>query len=109
MFAYLKCGKSAAIYFELSKNLGKHPIFSINSCNEETIINIPYGQIIFTPPKRSVKNLKATRKRFEKQCKDAKDYDYDSKNIYAPPQRAAKNRSGVSATIRRMPSGNFDG
>lgn len=52
MFAYFKYEKRFAVYAELSYALGLRPFFEINTCNGETIVNIPYGQIILTPAER---------------------------------------------------------
>jgi hypothetical protein len=48
MYIYGKCGNVFALYLELSPALGKTPWLDINTCNNETIIDIPYGQIILT-------------------------------------------------------------
>ena len=52
MFAYVKYGKHFALYAELSKELGARPFFEFNTCNGETIIDIPYGQLILTSGKK---------------------------------------------------------
>lgn len=49
MFFYWKCGKWFAVYGELNREFGPWPFFSLNSCNEETIMDIPYARIILTP------------------------------------------------------------
>jgi hypothetical protein len=49
MFAYVKYGKRFAVFAELSRSLGARPFFALNTCNGETILNIPYGQVILTP------------------------------------------------------------
>ncbi len=51
MFAYGKCGKYFAVYIEFSKELGIKPFFEFYTCNGETILDMPYGQIIITPQK----------------------------------------------------------
>lgn len=68
MFAYVKYGKSFAVYAELSKELGSRPLFRLNTCNGETILNVPYVQVILTPGRK----LKAGTKSHdgEKQDKD---------------------------------------
>jgi hypothetical protein len=48
MFAYHKYGKRFAFYAEMSKALGARPFLKLNTCKGETILNIPYGQIILT-------------------------------------------------------------
>lgn len=48
MFAYCKYGKHFAFYAELSKALGPKPFLKLNTCKGETVLNIPYGQIILT-------------------------------------------------------------
>ncbi|MCB1533015.1 MAG: hypothetical protein KDJ35_09125 [Alphaproteobacteria bacterium] len=89
MFTYFKCGESTALFIEFSKNLGAHPYFEVKTCNGETIVDIPYGQFIFTPPKRLVKSPKKPDKVREK---IKKAYDgRENKNIHAPPQRVAEN------------------
>jgi hypothetical protein len=49
MYVYKKFGKFFAAYIEISKDLGAAPAFGIKACNGETLIDIPYGQIILTP------------------------------------------------------------
>lgn len=48
MFAYRKYGKHFAFYAEMSKALGPKPFLKLNTCKGETVLNIPYGQIILT-------------------------------------------------------------
>ena len=48
MFAYNKYGKRFTFYAEMSKALGPKPFLKLNTCKGETILNIPYGQIILT-------------------------------------------------------------
>jgi hypothetical protein len=48
MFAYVKYGKHFALYAEFSLAFGARPFFGLNTCNGETIVDIPYGQIILT-------------------------------------------------------------
>jgi hypothetical protein len=52
MFAYVKYGKRFAVYAEASKELGMRPIFRLNTCNGETILNLPYAQVILTPGRK---------------------------------------------------------
>ena len=40
-----------ALYFEISKELGSTPLFVLENCNGETIIDVPYTHIILTPAK----------------------------------------------------------
>lgn len=78
MFAYVKCWHYFAVYAEMSKNLGATPFFKINTCNSETIIDIPFCQIILTPG--------GTLAAETKYRNDAE----QNKNIPAPPARTAK-------------------
>ncbi len=48
MFAYRRYGKLFAFYAEMSKALGPKPFLKLNTCKGETVLNIPYGQIILT-------------------------------------------------------------
>jgi hypothetical protein len=50
MKLYVRYKYIGAAYIELNKEFGAAPLYGINSCNGETIIDIPYGQIILTPP-----------------------------------------------------------
>lgn len=52
MVAYFKCGKHFAVHCELSRELGFMPFFGLNTCNGETIVDIPFGRIILTPRKK---------------------------------------------------------
>ena len=48
MIQYIKLGKTRGLSFELNRDFGLKPFFQKNSLHHETIIDIPYGQIIFT-------------------------------------------------------------
>jgi hypothetical protein len=52
MDIYIRCRQLFAVYLEFSRALGARPFFSLNTCNGESIMDIPYGQIIITPGKR---------------------------------------------------------
>ncbi len=52
MFTYRRYGKRFAVYAEVSKELGMRPFFRLNRCNGETVLNIPYGQVILTPGRK---------------------------------------------------------
>lgn len=49
MTVYWKCANFFAIYIECARAFGIKPLLGINSFNKETIFDIPYGRIIFTP------------------------------------------------------------
>lgn len=51
MIAYIRCRKIFAIYLEFSRAWGPRPFFRLKTCNGESIMDIPYGQIIITPGK----------------------------------------------------------
>lgn len=85
MFAYYKCGDLAAIYVEFSKSLGLQPFFGIKTCNEETVIDIPYGQIIFTPQKK-LRQEKIYELRIE-----PTHYGQADQKIHTPTKGIAKN------------------
>jgi len=78
MFAYAKYGKRFAVYAEFSVELGGRPFFELNTCNGETIVNIPYGQIILTP---------GDILRAETESHDGKEQDND---IPSPSARVAE-------------------
>ncbi len=67
MFAYVKYGKRFAVYAEASKELGIRPVFRLNTCNGETILNFPYVQVILTPGRKLKAGLENDG---EKQDKD---------------------------------------
>ena len=48
MIHYIKLGKVRGLSIEINKNFGSKPIFRKNSLHGETILDIPYGQLIFT-------------------------------------------------------------
>ena len=54
MFYYVKCGNFFAIYVELSKDFGLKPFFKLDTCNNETIIDMPFMRSIITPHKRLI-------------------------------------------------------
>lgn len=78
MFAYCKYGKYFAVYAELSKGLGSRPAFRLNTCNGETILNLPYAQVILTP---------GWKLRAETENYDGEEQD---KDIPSPPPGAAE-------------------
>lgn len=82
MFAYLKCRRFAALYIEFSIELGLRPFFEIKTCNGETVFDIPYGQIIFTPAKSLRQESAKTIRNEQTQHKNT--------NFHAPPARTAK-------------------
>lgn len=49
MYVYFAPGKRFAFYVEVARELGCFPLFSLNFCKDESIIDIPYIQIIVTP------------------------------------------------------------
>jgi hypothetical protein len=51
MYVYFAPGRRFAVYFEVARELGVYPLFSLNTCKGERIIDIPYIQIIVTPGK----------------------------------------------------------
>ena len=52
MRLYVRCGNAFACHAEFSKDLGMFPLWEINICKGETIFDIPFGQIIYTPRKQ---------------------------------------------------------
>lgn len=48
MIYYLKLGKVRGLSVEINKSFGSKPIFRKNSLQDETIVDIPFGQIIYT-------------------------------------------------------------
>ena len=89
MYLYIKCGPAVAIYMEFSKSLGFAPLFDIESCNGETIMNFPYGQIIITPYKKRTNDSKNKASANENGYKNTQ----KNNNLHAAPKRVTKNRS----------------
>ena len=56
MIIYIKLGKTRGLSFELNINFGLKPFFRKNSLHGETIIDIPWAQIIFTSGRWVPKN-----------------------------------------------------
>lgn len=61
MITYIKLGKTRGLSLELNINFGLKPFFRKNSLHYETIIDIPWAQIIFTSGRWVPKN-KGTKK-----------------------------------------------
>lgn len=66
MIHYIKLGKTRGLCIEINKNFGMTPFWRINSLQGETIIDIPYVQIIYTsgrwiPQKRRTKKPVVTQ------------------------------------------------
>lgn len=49
MVLHLSWGNFFAFYIEFNISFGAKPILSKEYCKGETIVNFPYGQIIYTP------------------------------------------------------------
>lgn len=49
MMAYFKLQGLCALYFECNKELTKHPFFAMRVCKGETIIDMPYCRMVYTP------------------------------------------------------------
>lgn len=58
----MKLGKVRGISIELGKNLGSTPIFEKNTFHYETIIDIPYVQIVYTSSRWFPVNRKLKRR-----------------------------------------------
>ena len=52
MLLYARCGRKFALYVQLSKSLGVKPVFAINACKGEIVLDMPWMEIILTGPKR---------------------------------------------------------
>lgn len=61
MIIYIKLGKIRGLSLDLNKNFGSRPIFQKNSLHGETIIDIPFGQIIYTPSNWKPIQIKAPK------------------------------------------------
>jgi hypothetical protein len=48
MMTYIKLGKVRALFIEIKKDFGTKPFFQKNTFHHETIVDIPYVQIIYT-------------------------------------------------------------
>ena len=67
MITYIKLGKIRGISIELKKDFGLKPFFRKNTFHHETIVDIPYIQIIYTsglwtPKKRVPENDSSIKK-----------------------------------------------
>ena len=51
MMNYIKLGRVRGVSVEINRDLGIKPFFEKNSFHHETIIDIPYAQIIYTSGK----------------------------------------------------------
>ncbi len=47
---YFKSRGIGAVFIECSIVLGKKPLFSLNKYNKEWVVDLPYSQLIYTPP-----------------------------------------------------------
>ena len=81
MYIYKRFGRYMAVYGEFSTDLGMKPFFAFKTCNLETIIDLPYVQIILTPGSK----LKAEKGH---PCDDADHTSFPSSSA-----RAAEDRS----------------
>ncbi len=62
MITYIKLGKVRGLSIEMNQNLGRNPFFKKNSFDYETIIDIPYIQIMYTSERWVPKNRNLTRR-----------------------------------------------
>jgi len=49
MLIYIKLGKVRGLAVEIQKEFGRKPFFLKKSFDTETIIDIPYTQLVYTP------------------------------------------------------------
>ncbi|MCK6418356.1 MAG: hypothetical protein L6Q57_05380 [Alphaproteobacteria bacterium] len=49
MDIYIRGGQFFALYLEICRDFGSRPFFRLETCDKETIIQLPYAQIIWTP------------------------------------------------------------
>ncbi len=85
MMFYFCFGKAFAMSVEFNKEFGATPLLHKNTCKGETILDIPFGQIIYTPPNvLAVKNgLNGT---------DTDTNETGTPSIHASSARTAENR-----------------
>ncbi len=67
MILYLKLGKTRSISMEYNKEFGVSPVFKKTSYRCETIVDMPYTQLIFTsgkwtPIRRAANDEQETKK-----------------------------------------------
>lgn len=61
MIIYIKLGKVRGLSIEINKGFGLKPYFEKNSFHQETIIDITWGQIIYTSGKWVPKNKRSKK------------------------------------------------
>jgi hypothetical protein len=59
MMAYIRLWRLCALHVECSRELTGKPWFSQHGCNGETIFDLPYCRIIFTPAGRLITGSRA--------------------------------------------------
>lgn len=83
MIIYIKLGKVRGLSVEINKNLGKTPLCNKNSFRHETVIDIPYVQLIYTSGRwrkrkrvvlRSIINVHQENKQTARRVKRANEY-----------------------------------
>jgi hypothetical protein len=52
MMLFIKCGRLFALHAEWAKGFSPRPFFKIHHCKGETIFDMPYCRVIFTPGNR---------------------------------------------------------
>lgn len=90
MLLYCRCSNYIALCIEGRRDYGIAPLFALYKYEEEIVINIPYVQLILTLPSALKKE-------------SAKDeYDERHERLFKTFARIAKNRPGISASIRGL-------
>lgn len=49
MIMYYRWRRKFAVYCEISRELSLWPLFSVDTCNQETVIDMPWMHVIVTP------------------------------------------------------------
>ena len=59
MLIFIKLGKTRAVSFEINSRFGQQPVFKKTQYRCETILDMPYSQVIYTPEHWTPKIRKA--------------------------------------------------
>lgn len=103
---YIRITGVGAIYIEVSTLLGAKPLYNFNKWDKETIVDLPWMQIILTPwsvIEREDRIIHGTKINGQVVL----DPRMGSPHIPCPSAPVAKDRFGISDSIRNLPVRNL--
>lgn len=100
---YIHSKYFGALFIEVTKEFDCNLRFVIEKFNHELIINVPYGQVVFTPPNaKETKDKTTIDNHYDVQQYSPTSLPKNTNHFTALP----KHRNRIPTTIRHLPTGN---